>query len=66
MSDITNLLNELKKYREDMVARNYPFQKISDIITNWEHYLADKSDIQNRDTSQEEWLDGYNKWKSKQ
>jgi len=66
MSDITNLLNELKKYREDMVARNYPFQKISDIITNWEHYLADKSDIQNKDTSQEEWLDGYNKWKSKQ
>ena len=49
-----------------MVARNYPFQKISDIITNWEHYLADKSDIQNKDTSQEEWLDGYNKWKSKQ
>ena len=66
MSDITNLLNELKKYREDMVARNYPFQKISDIITNWEHYLADKSDSQNKDTSQEEWLDGYNKWKSKQ
>ena len=66
MSDITNLLNELKKYREDMVARNYPFQKISDIITNWEHYLADKSEIQNKDTPQEEWIDGYNKWKSKQ
>ena len=66
MSDITNLLNELKKYREDMVARNYPFQKISDIITNWEHYLADKSEIQNKDTPQEEWIDGYNKWKSTQ
>ena len=66
MSDITNLLKDIKKYRNDMVARNYPYQQISDIITNWEHYLADKSEIQNKDTPQEEWIDGYNKWKSKQ
>ena len=31
------LLEELKTYRDDMVARNYPFQRISDIITKWEH-----------------------------
>jgi len=38
MNDETKqLLKELKAYRDDMVARNYPFQKISDIITKWEH-----------------------------
>ena len=30
------LLKEIKTYRNDMVARNYPFQQISDIITKWE------------------------------
>ena len=37
MNDETkDLLKELKAYRNDMVARNYPFQEISDIITKWE------------------------------
>ena len=31
------LLKEIKAYRDDMVARNYPFQQISDIITRWEN-----------------------------
>ena len=31
------LLKEIKAYRDDMVARNYPFQRISDIITKWEN-----------------------------
>ena len=30
------LLEEIKAYRNDMVARNYPFQEISNIITKWE------------------------------
>ena len=30
------LLKEIKAYRDDMVARNYPHQRISDIITKWE------------------------------
>ena len=34
--EIDELLKEIKAYREDMVARNYPFQRISDIITKWE------------------------------
>jgi hypothetical protein len=34
--DIQELLNEIKAYRNDMVARNYPHQQISDIITKWE------------------------------
>ena len=33
---IEELLKELKDYRNDMVARNYPFQRISDIITRHE------------------------------
>ena len=30
------LLEQIKEYRDDMVARNYPHQQISDIITKWE------------------------------
>ena len=30
------LLEEIKAYRNDMVAKNYPYQQISDIITKWE------------------------------
>ena len=37
MNDGTKeLLEDIKAYRNDMVARNYPFQQISDIITKWE------------------------------
>ena len=36
MSKSINLLKEVKKYRDEMVARNYPFQAISDIITKYE------------------------------
>ena len=34
--ELEKLLKELRAYRDDMVARNYPFQEISDIITRWE------------------------------
>jgi len=34
--EVEKLLKEIKAYRNDMVARNYPFQEISDIITKWE------------------------------
>jgi hypothetical protein len=34
--EVEKLLKEIKEYRNDMVARNYPFQQISDIITKWE------------------------------
>ena len=40
MSDIKNLLKEIKAYRNDMVARNYPFQEISNIIKRWELKIA--------------------------
>ena len=35
-SEVEELLKQIKAYRNDMVARNYPFQQISDIITKWE------------------------------
>ena len=34
--ELEGLLKEIKAYRNDMVARNYPYQQISDIITKWE------------------------------
>ncbi len=38
MNDETKqLLEEIKVYRNKMVARTYPFQTISNIITKWEH-----------------------------
>ena len=37
------LLEEIKAYRNDMVARNYPHQQISDIITKWETKNVKKS-----------------------
>ena len=33
---VEELLKQIKAYRNDMVAKNYPYQQISDIITKWE------------------------------
>ena len=35
-NETKQLIKELKAYRDGMVARNLPFQWISDIITKWE------------------------------
>ena len=44
MEDETKeLLEEMKAYRDEMVARNYPFQQISNIITKWEMKNVEKS-----------------------
>ena len=43
-AELEELLKELRDYREDMVARNYPFQRISDIITRWEMKKVPKLD----------------------
>ncbi len=46
ISDETKkLLKEIKAYRNDMVARNYPYQQISDIITKWEMKEVPKLDF---------------------
>ena len=36
IEETKQLLKEIKAYRDEMVARNYPHQQISDIITKWE------------------------------
>ena len=36
------LLKEIRAYRDEMVARNYPHQQISDIITRWEMTVSEK------------------------
>ena len=38
-----NLIKEIKAYRNSMVARNYPSQELSDIITKWEMKLSEQS-----------------------
>ena len=35
--ELQELLGEIKAYRDEMVARNYPHQQISNIITTWEN-----------------------------
>ena len=35
--EVDELLEQIKAYRNDMVARNYPHQQISDIIMKWEN-----------------------------
>ena len=64
MEDETKeLLKQIKAYRNDMVARNYPFQQISDIITKWEM----KEDFleETAERKSEEWIQGYKEWKKK-
>ena len=35
-TELEELLKELREHRADMVAKTYPYQRISDIITRWE------------------------------
>tara|TARA_R100001244_G_scaffold10044_1_gene12068 strand:- start:98 stop:364 length:267 start_codon:yes stop_codon:yes gene_type:complete len=44
-NETAELLKELKAYRNDMVARNFPFQQISDIIMKWEMKELPKKDF---------------------
>ena len=40
MSKVEELLEDIKKHRDDMVARNYPFQQITNLIYKWEEILS--------------------------
>lgn len=44
-TELEELLEELREYRADMVAKNYPYQRISDIITVWEMKKVPKRDF---------------------
>jgi len=57
---LDELLKELKAYRNDMVARNYPFQRISDIITKWEmKKLPEKDFLDEAEREKKELEDSY-------
>ena len=57
---LDELLKELKVYRNDMVARNYPFQRISDIITKWEmKKLPEKDFLDEAEREKKELEDSY-------
>jgi len=43
------LIKEMKEYRDGMVARNLPFQWISDIITKWEMKKVKTTSEQSQD-----------------
>ena len=39
---IEELLKELKEYRNELVSKNYPFQRISDLIVKYDDKVADE------------------------
>ena len=42
LDEIQELLKELKELRNDMVAKNYPFQQLSNIILKYDDKVADE------------------------
>ena len=80
--EIKELLKEIKEYRDGMVARNLPFQWVSNIITKWEtkkDFLEEaekekkgleesyqEAKRQTKERRSKEWIEGYNKWKKSQ
>jgi len=59
-TELEELLKELKTYRDDMVARNYPFQEISDIIIKWEKKeLPEKDFLDEAEREKEELEESY-------
>ena len=43
-SRIEELLQEIKEMRNDMVARNYPCQQLTNLIYKWEDILREEKD----------------------
>ena len=39
MMMIIDLLNDIKEIRNDMVAKNYPYQQLTNLIMKWEEKL---------------------------
>ena len=41
------ILEDIKKHRNDMVARNYPFQQLTNLIYKWEDILREDQETSN-------------------
>ena len=60
-SDAKELLKEVKEFRNELVAKNYPHQKLSNIITKWEDILQSEIKVtfdytpHNEEGSGKEW-----------
>ena len=39
---IKELLKDLKEYRNELVSKNYPFQRISNLILKYEDMIKEK------------------------
>ena len=62
--ELEELLKEIKAYRNDMVARNYSFQQINDIITRWEMKKVPKLDfLEEAEKEKKELEESYNEAK---
>lgn len=44
MTRAEELLEEIKKHRNDMVAKNYPYQQLTNLIYKWEEILKTDKD----------------------
>ena len=40
MTKLEQLLEEIKEHRNDMVARNYPYQQLTNLIYKWEEIIS--------------------------
>ena len=58
-NETKELLNELKDYRDGMVARNLPFQWISYIITKWEMNSIKKDFLEEAEKEKKELDESY-------
>ena len=58
-SDAKELIKEMKQYRNGMVARNLPFQWISDIITKWEMKNIKKDFLEEAEKEKKELDESY-------
>ena len=41
--NIENLLDDVKAYRNTMVARNFPFQEITNLIMKWDQKILEET-----------------------
>ena len=54
LDEIQELLKELKELRNEMVAKNYPFQQLSNIILKYDDKVADELHHRDMDPITEE------------
>ena len=41
--NIENLLDDVKAYRDTMVARNFPYQEITNLIMKWDQKILEET-----------------------